>query len=153
MLLFLCPLVAIAAPKKNLHFSYVVSTNDVEFYLNQPISLKMSVCDKREQLCTEMGKSAPFTLTKSDRALRLVLSTTLNSKAFQKIITKRKIYWEDAKVKFEVLYSRADIFTKFNQGIYLYKDLVLHFPGDFILKDSISAEKGLVEVSYLQINE
>ncbi len=152
LLLFLWPLVAIAAPKKDIHFSYVVSTNDVAFYLNQPILLKMSICEKKEQLCTEIEKTAPFTVTKTARGLHFVLSTTLKFKVFNALITKRKIFWEDAKVKFEIIYARSDIFNKYVQGIYPYKDLVFPLPGDMILKDSVNTETGMVEVSHLLIN-
>ncbi len=152
LLLFLCPLMAFSAPKKNLHLSYVVSSNDVGFYMNQPIWLKVSVCEKKEQLCTEATRSAPFTLTKNDKAFHFVLVTDLTAKAFNAIILKRRIAFEDAKIKFEVIYSRTDIFSKFVQGIYFYKDLVSRLPGDRILKDSVSSEKGLVEVSYLLTN-
>ena len=153
LLLFLCPLIAFAAPKKNLQFSYVVSTNDIAFYLNQPIFLKISVCEKKEMLCTEVSKTQPFTLTKANKALHLVLTTTLTNKTFRNIISKRKIFWEDAKIKFEVSYGRADIFAKFVQGIYFYKELAAALPGDRILKDYVSVDTGIVEVSHLLINE
>ena len=152
LLLFLCPLVAFANPKKDLHFSYVVSTNDVAFYLNQPILLKMSICEKNEQLCTEVEKTASFTVTKPARALHFVLSTTLKSKAFNALIARRKIFWEDAKIKFEIIYARPDIFNKYVEGIYPYKDLAFPLPGDMILKDSVNTETGMVEVSHLLIN-
>ncbi len=152
LLLFLCPLIAFSAPKKDLHFSYVVSTNDIAFYLNQPVLMKMSVCEKNEQLCTEIEKSSPFTLTKAVQGLHFVLSTTLKAKTFNTLITKRRIFWEDAKIKFEIIYARSDIFNKFIQGIYSYKNLVTPLPGDLILKDFVSSDTGIVEVSHLVIN-
>lgn len=152
LLLFLCPLMAFAVPKKDLRFSYVVSTNDVAFYLNQPVFLKVSICEKKEQLCTEVEKSEPFTLTKPDRGLHLILTTTLKAKTFKALIAKRKIFWEDAKIKFEVIYARSDIFNKFIQGIYSYKDLAFPLPGDMILKDSVNTDTGIVEVSHLLMN-
>lgn len=153
LLLFLCPLIAFSAPKKDLQFSYVVSTNDVPFYLNQPIFFKVSVCEKKEMLCTELAQTAPFTLTKASKALHLVLTTKVPNKTFQAVITKRKIFWEDAKIKFEISYGRNDIFKKFVEETFFYKDLVRALPDDRLLKDYVNTETGVVEVSHLLIFE
>ena len=151
-LLLLCPLMAFAAPKKDLQLSYVVSTNDIEFYTNQPISFKISICDKKEQLCTEVGKTNPFTFTKKDRGLHLILPFILTHKAFKKVITKRRIFEDDAKIKLEMVYMTASNYAKFNQAIFLYKDLISQVPGDKILKDTVNLETGIVEVTHLLIN-
>ncbi len=151
-LLFICPLIAVAAPKKDLQFSYVLSTNDIEFYMNQPISFKISICDVKEQLCTEVGKSNFFTFTKKDRALHLILPLKLTHKSFKEIITKRRIFGDDAKIKFEIIYTTTSNYSKFTQAIFPYKDLVSQIPGDKILKDTVNLETGIVEVTHLLIN-
>ena len=151
-LLFLFPVLVFAAPKKDLHLSYIVSTNDVSFYLNQPIALKISVCEKKEQLCTEMIKTNAFTLTKTERALHLILEASLKAKSFQALLTKRKIFLEDARIKFEVLYARSDIFSKFIEKTYRYLDLISSLPADLVLKDVVNSDTGIVEVSHLLVN-
>jgi hypothetical protein len=140
--------------QKDLSVQYVVSTNDVGFYANQPIYLKISVCDKNEQLCTEVNRSPVFTLTKKGRAMHLVLSGQIPYSEYKAIIDKRKIYWEDAKIKIQVIYGRSDMFAKFVEGTYLHKDLVARVPisNDFILKESTNEDTGVVEFSHLLLN-
>ncbi|MEK6554884.1 MAG: hypothetical protein AABZ31_06580, partial [Bdellovibrionota bacterium] len=136
---------------KSVEMGYVLYTNDVEAYRNQPLHFEVKVCNEATKSCELLAKSKTFKYSSNDKAFMETLSVLFTKQALAKALGKLNVTAENARLSYGTFSPAETLRLKTSERSGNLSSYFQKESGREAEQFYFHPKDGIVETSYVQI--